>query len=208
MWEFQKGVNLNPVLPVATRNASAPAFAACIPRAMILKCLRIRSRAAFHAAVMTVLPGQFVGQILGYLLGWLRGYLWGISLHQARTHRHAPNTVPGALCSTSPALLFRGAQTLFISPVLQTRRSYLEVAVFCVTLAFHASLMRAHPFCDLAYFLGFNLLYFCSIAPNHDVAEVAIPAQTKGVTGVQDWGEAQVATALVITQSPRCEARR
>lgn len=124
------------------------------------------SRAIYHAAVMTVMPGQFVGQIIGYTIGLLRGHLWGVSLRQAR-------------------------------------RSPLEVVVFVTILAFHGALLFMHPFSDLAYFLGFNLLYFCSIAPNHDVAEVAVAAQMRGAVGTVDWGEAQVrASANFSTNVP------
>lgn len=44
----------------------------------------------------------------------------------------------------------------------------------------------------IGYFLGFNVLYFCAIAPNHDVAEVAVTAQTREREPKVDWGEAQV----------------
>eukprot|EP00966_Prymnesium_polylepis_P032653 759615-Prymnesium_polylepis.1 len=47
------------------------------------RCSIARSRAIYHAAVMTVMPGQFVGQIIGYTIGLLRGHLWGVSLRQA-----------------------------------------------------------------------------------------------------------------------------
>eukprot|EP00656_Telonema_subtile_P013742 TRINITY_DN16984_c0_g1_i1.p1 TRINITY_DN16984_c0_g1~~TRINITY_DN16984_c0_g1_i1.p1 ORF type:complete len:679 (-),score=137.71 TRINITY_DN16984_c0_g1_i1:168-2204(-) len=79
----------------------------------------------------------------------------------------------------------------------------LEHAVLWGVVSWHLRCLWYTPVATFAYFAVWNLLYFASIAPDHDTFEVSVPHQQAQSQDPLDWGEMQVrASGDFCTENP------